>query len=155
MKTQKLKLLQNSKTKIATILKQINCKANQNLELGPNSTQSLTNSKNWKCTKFNNSNGANLKKTQILIKKNYFWQKSFVKNDFTPWQPMRCIQGSHLQSCDVFFFFMAMVILSALVRRFSVSRVQDFLVLGLVFPRDVNFIFVSIDSIFYIFVSMW
>ena len=33
--------------------------------------------------------------------KNIFRQKSFVKNHLTPRKPMRCIQGSHLRSCDV------------------------------------------------------
>ena len=48
--------------------------------------------------------------TQVVTKlknnnsnqKNKFWQKSFVKNNWTSQQPMKCIRNSHLQFCNVF-----------------------------------------------------
>ena len=42
-KTQRIKSLQHSKTKILTKLKNFNCNKTKKLELGSNSTKSLTN----------------------------------------------------------------------------------------------------------------
>ena len=42
-----------------------------------------------------------LKNTDSNLKNN-FRQKCFARNNLTPWKPMRCIGGSHLQSCNVF-----------------------------------------------------
>ena len=105
-------MLQNSKTKIGTKLKNLNCNKTQKLELGQNSTESLTNfqisnfdeiqqlklrqnSTTQNVTKLKNSN---CDKTQQLR----VTDKSFVKNNLTPQQPMRCIRGSHLRSRDFF-----------------------------------------------------
>ena len=50
-KNQKLKILQNSKTKWKTKQQQKTCNNTKKLELGQSSTQSLTNFKNSKCDK--------------------------------------------------------------------------------------------------------
>ena len=47
---------------------------------------------------------------------------SFSKNNSTPWQPMRYSQGSFLQFSRCF----VLLLLSALVERFSISYVQNF-----------------------------
>ena len=71
-KTQKLKLWQNSKTQIVTILKK---------KLWQNSkTQIVTKLELW----------------QILIYEKSL-KRSFIKNIWTPWQPMRCSYGSVLR----------------------------------------------------------
>ena len=77
----KLKIWQNSKTQRVTNFKNSNCDKIHQLKLWQNSTTQNS-------------------KSQILIQKK-FWQKTFVKNNLTPWQPMRCIRGSHLRSRDV------------------------------------------------------
>ena len=75
----------------------------------------FNNSKLWQnsTTQIVKKKTQQLKLWQILEEKK-IWQKSFIKNNLKPWQPMRCIQGSHLQSRNVsgifgsrivFFFF--------------------------------------------------
>ena len=97
----KLKLFQNLKTKIVTKLKK--------LELYQNSKNWIGTKWNIKFDKFEKLNlwqsltiqiETKLKNLNYNQNKN-FWQKSFVKNKWTPRQPMICIWGSHLQSRNV------------------------------------------------------
>ena len=85
--TQKLKMGQNSKTQNVIKPENSKCDITQKLIMWLKlKTQNMT--------KLKNSNSD---------QKNYFWQKSFVKNNLTPQHPMRCIRGSHLRYCDVFW----------------------------------------------------
>ena len=98
--TQKLIVWNKLKYKIVTKLKNLNSNKTKKLELGQNSTWSLTNFKNSNCYKYltqivTKLNSSNWDKTQKLK----FWKQFFVKNNLTPQQLMRCIWGSHLISC--------------------------------------------------------
>ena len=55
-------------------------------------------------TKLNNLNYDKIKNS-ISKQKNNLWKTSVVKNNVTPWQPMRCFWGSHLRSRNVFFSY--------------------------------------------------
>ena len=95
-KNQKLKLLQNSTTKNVTKLKKnLSYSNTEKHEMGQNLTESLNISKNsnWQnskpkiVTKLNDWNFDNTQKLRFLSKNN-FWLRSFVKDSFTPQQPM-------------------------------------------------------------------
>ena len=74
----------------------------QKLEFELNSKESLTKLTSQIFMKFTYSYCDKTQKLQFWYKKSNFLQKSKVKNNLTPWQPMRYTQGSLLKFCNVF-----------------------------------------------------
>ena len=97
----KLKLWWHSKTQIVRILK----KSNNNKIQKPKMLKKSKCDKTWKLKLWQNSN-SNCDKTQnvtkleilqISIIEDFFFNESFSKNIFTPWQLMRCSLSSVLR----------------------------------------------------------